>query len=265
MMPRPKALIDLRERSLKPLGGGDCRSLLSSPSIFPCPFAQPVRVAIIKVLSIRIGLGPIPPGHELAGDVQVKPLRSTLEWHSCAFELGVDCVDDEGKGLSFGGLEEESVVVLEQQLDGEMFGGLGGKERPSPNAVEDEVQEFGNGGLGDKCNGFAEGLGFGGTVEEDTTTEEGGVKVLIRRELFPHPLMPLADAWKRDEVPLLELLNDPMRYAHSFGDAKGTTFIITTMTDAFGHVSILESPQIWVTKFCDCAVDRSVRVIAFPI
>lgn len=135
-------------------------------------------------------------------------------------------------------LKGKGVVVLEEELDGEVGGMIAREDRARPAFVHDEVEEFGYGGLRNEGDGFAEGGVFGWAREEVAASEERGVQVLIILQLGFDMRVPSGYCGESSKVTMLELFHNVRRYSNSLGNAEGRATIVATMPDPFSHVAV---------------------------
>ena len=74
----------------------------------------------VALVGVFFFVRPIPAGDELAGDCDGQLFRAPTEDDGGVEELGVYGFDDGWEVVEGAGLEEEGVVVLEEEFDGEV-------------------------------------------------------------------------------------------------------------------------------------------------
>jgi hypothetical protein len=185
-----------------------------------------------------IPFGPVPTCHELPRYVEVKSLSPPLKRHSGCFKLLINSADDLRQIADFERLEKECIVVLQEDLDGEVAIVAWREQRPLPTTVEDEVEQFGNGALRHYCDCFPERLWLVGPVEEDELAAQRSGEGTVRVQLLIHPPVPRFNSREGGEVKDLKLINDPRRDSNSGSDAIATPIVITSVRDTLGYITV---------------------------
>jgi len=76
----------------------------------------------MSLIGTFIFVGPVPTGDKLTGDGHVAHFTVPREGHFGVHEFRVQLLNEVGEVGGLRGLEEECVVVLEEELDGEVGG-----------------------------------------------------------------------------------------------------------------------------------------------
>lgn len=155
-------------------------------------------------------------------------------------------------------LEGEGVVVLEEELDGEVLGVIYRQFASSPSVIHGEVKEFPNSALRDISDCLSNGCILVRPPEEPPTTTEGSVKELVCCQLSDCPGMPLRNTGKGLKVALLKLLDNSYRYANSEGNAVWGTAIVASMANPLGNVTITKTREARVSAIRNCTVGFGV-------